>query len=71
MLRPGGLEAVRVPVLLIDGALSPPIIEALHGALARRIPGMQRLSVAGAGHMVSITHAAEVALAVQAHLDGC
>lgn len=71
LLRPGGLEAVRVPVLLIDGALSPPIIEALHGALARRIPGMQRLSVAGAGHMVSITHAAEVALAVQAHLDGC
>ena len=71
LLRPGGLEAVRVPVLLIDGAQSPPIITALHAALAHRLPHVQRLSVAAAGHMVSITHAGDVAPFVQAHLDEC
>ena len=71
LLRPGGLEGIRVPVLLIDGATSPPIIEAVHSALALRLPKVERLSVAGAGHMVSITHAAEVAPVVQAHLAAC
>jgi 2-hydroxychromene-2-carboxylate isomerase/alpha-beta hydrolase superfamily lysophospholipase len=69
LLRPDGLEAVQVPVLLIDGADSPPIIEAVQRALARRLPRAERLSVPGAGHMVSITHAAEIAPAVQAHLN--
>jgi pimeloyl-ACP methyl ester carboxylesterase len=71
LLRPGGLEALTVPVLLIDGAKSPPIIEAVHAALARRLRLVQRLSVAGAAHMVSITHAGDVAPVVQAHLDAC
>lgn len=71
LLRPGGMEGIRVPVLLIDGATSPPIIEAVHSALVHRLPRVERLSVAGAGHMVSITHAAEVAPAVQAHLAAC
>lgn len=66
-----GLEAVAVPVLLIEGAISPPIIAAVHAELARRLPRATRLSVAGAGHMVPITHADAVALAVQAHLDTC
>lgn len=69
LLRPMGLEAVGVPVLLIEGALSPPIIAAVHGALARRLPKATRLAVPGAGHMVPITHADAVAVAVQAHLD--
>ncbi|MBI1171709.1 alpha/beta fold hydrolase [bacterium] len=71
MLRPGGLEAVEAPVLLIDGAKSPPVIEAVQSALAARLPRVRRVSVPGAGHMVSITHAAEIAPAVQAHLDAC
>ncbi len=71
LLRPGGLEGVRVPVLLIDGADSPPIIAAVHRALARRLPKVARLSVAGAGHMVSITHAGDVTPVVQAHLAAC
>lgn len=71
MLRAGGLEGVSVPVLLIEGADSPAIIDAVHSALAARLPRVRRLSVAGAGHMVSITHAEAIAPAVQAHLDGC
>ena len=65
------LEAVGVPVLLIEGADSPPIIEAVQSELARRLAQSSRLRVAGAGHMVPITHAAEVAAAVQAHWDAC
>ena len=71
LLRAGGLESVAVPVLLIDGADSPPVIAAVHDALAARLPAAARLSVAGAAHMVSITHASAVAVAVQAHLDAC
>lgn len=68
LLRPGGLEAISVPVLLIEGADSPEIIPAVHAALAARLPQVSRLAVPGAGHMVSITHAAEIAPVVQAHL---
>lgn len=71
MLAPGGLEAVAVPTLLIDGAASPPIIDAVHKALSARLPHSQRLSVQGAAHMVPITHAQTVAKTVQAHLDAC
>ncbi|MES2432617.1 MAG: alpha/beta fold hydrolase [Pseudomonadota bacterium] len=70
VLRAGGLEAVDVPVLLIEGATSPAIIDAIHRALAQRLPQATRLVVPGAGHMVAISHAAEIAPAVQAHLDG-
>lgn len=71
ILRPGGLEALKIPVLLIDGAESPPIIEAVQSALAARFTDVARLTVPAAGHMVSITHATTVAPAVQAHLDRC
>ena len=71
LLRPGVIEGIRVPVLLVDGAKSPPIIEAVHSALIRRLTLVQRLTVPGAGHMVSITHADAVAPVVQEHLDGC
>ena len=68
LLRPGGLEAVRVPVLLIEGATSPAIIDAVQRALAARLPQVRCLSVAGAGHMVPITHPDLIAAEVQAHL---
>ena len=71
ILRPGGLEAVDVPVLLIEGADSPAIIDAVHRGLAQRLPQATRLVVPGAGHMVAISHAATIAASVQAHLDGC
>lgn len=69
LLRYMGLESIGVPTLLVEGADSPPIIDAVHSELARRLTQVTRLAVPGAGHMVPITHAAEVALAVQAHLD--
>ena len=69
LTRPGGLEAVAVPVLLIEGSESPAIIEAIQGVLAARLPLASRLIVPGAGHMVPITHPHLIAPAIQAHLD--
>jgi len=61
-------EAVAVPVLLVEGADSPPIIAAVMAALERRLPQVVRLAVPGAGHMVPVTHPPVVARAVQANL---
>jgi lipase len=65
------LESLGVPVLLIEGGASPPVIGAIHAELARRLPMATRLSVAGAGHMVPITHPEPVAAAIAAHLNAC
>lgn len=68
LLRPGGLENIRVPVLLVDGNLSPPIIDAVNSALAARLPKAHRMTVPAAGHMVPITHPLQLAELVTAHL---
>ena len=66
---PGRFEGLDVPVLLIEGANSPEVVGAINGALAARLPRANRLIVPCAGHMVPISHAAQVALAVQEHMD--
>ncbi len=70
MLRPGGLEGLDLPVLLVQGANSPPIVNAIHEALAARLPRVTRMEIAGAAHMMPITHPDMLAPAVQAHLAG-
>ncbi len=69
ILRAGALEALTVPVLLVEGANSPPIIDAVMANLTDRLRFATRLSVAGSAHMAPITHAQDVAQAVQAQLD--
>lgn len=69
ILRDGGLEGIDAPVMLISGADSPPVIHAIADALAARLPDVGRASVPGAGHMVPITHPAQVAGLIAANLD--
>lgn len=69
LLAPGRLEALALPVLLVEGAASPPVIAAIGDHLARRIPGLVRVTIPGAGHMLPVTHAAAAAAAVRAFLD--
>ena len=64
ILRAHGLESIAVPVLLVEGAKSPPVIAAIQTELARRLPQVTRLSVPGAGHMVPITDPGPVARAI-------
>ena len=68
LLAPGRLEALAAPVLLLDGAASPPVIPAINAALAARLPNASRETVAGAGHMGPITHPDAVAAAIRRHL---
>ena len=55
------LAQIEVPVTLIRGETSPPIIAAIHAAICARLPQARDHVVAGAGHMVPMTHVAEVA----------
>lgn len=68
ILAAGRLEGVTVPVLLIDGENSPPVIHAIQKVLAARLPNATNLTIEGAGHMVPITHAVPVAQAIAAHI---
>ncbi|MFN3937302.1 MAG: alpha/beta fold hydrolase [Gemmobacter sp.] len=68
LLTPGRLEGLPIPVLLIEGQQSPPVIAAIMAALHTRLPQSRRLAVPGATHMVPITHAEVIAPAVRAHL---
>ncbi|SLN51790.1 Dihydrolipoyllysine-residue acetyltransferase component of acetoin cleaving system [Roseivivax jejudonensis] len=61
LLAPGVPEAIAVPVRLIRGAESDPIMAAVHEGLAARLPGARASVIPGAGHMVPITHAEAVA----------
>ncbi len=61
LLEDGRLESLDMPVLLIRGEKSQPIVQDIHDALAERIPDVRQVVIEGAGHMVPITHPAEVA----------
>ncbi|MCV2869521.1 alpha/beta hydrolase [Defluviimonas sp. WL0002] len=69
VLRPGGLESLDMPVLLIRGERSPAIIEAIAEALAARMPDVGVASVPGASHMLPITHPRQVAGLISVNLD--
>jgi lipase len=60
------LEAVGLPVLLICGSDSPPIVAAIARALASRLPNLTQVTIQGARHMAPITHPRQVAAAMTA-----
>jgi pimeloyl-ACP methyl ester carboxylesterase len=69
ILRAGGLEGIDAPVLLVMGEDSPPVIADIADALAARLPDVGRARVPGAGHMLPITHPAQVAGLIGLNLD--
>ncbi|MDC0658137.1 alpha/beta hydrolase [Leisingera sp. SS27] len=60
-LVPGALDTVTMPVQILTGAASPPVIPAITRSLCRRLPAAAHTAVPGAGHMLPITHPAETA----------
>lgn len=68
ILDAGELESLALPVMIIIGAESPPVIRAIAEALATRLPDVGLAEVPGAGHMLPITHAAQVAGLVDLNL---
>lgn len=63
-LAPGRVEAVSCPVALVEGAETEPVVHAINDTLKRRIPDTTRARIAGAGHMVPLSHPKEVAAAL-------
>ncbi|SLN28078.1 haloalkane dehalogenase [Falsiruegeria litorea R37] len=61
VLAPGVLDGLSMPVMLLRGGQSQPVIGSINGGLARRIPGAIDHVVDGAGHMVPISHPQDVA----------
>lgn len=55
------LSQLTVPVTLIRGAASVPIVAAVHAAICNAVPQARDHVVAGAGHMVPMTHVPQVA----------
>ena len=63
------LERLDIPVLLVEGGESPTVICAILDHFEQRLPQTTRLTVPGAGHMVPLTHAADVAAALRAMIE--
>ena len=61
LLRDGWLEKTDMPVLLLDGSESPPIIAAIADGLQARLPNVRRKRLDHMGHMAPLTHPIEVA----------
>lgn len=61
VLQPGALDGVAMPVLLLSGADSQPVMPLINAGLARRLKHATCQVVPGAGHMLPISHAAETA----------
>jgi pimeloyl-ACP methyl ester carboxylesterase len=61
LLRDGRMARIGCPVSLIRGGNSPPVIAAIHAGLCNHMPQARDHVIAGAGHMVALTHAPDVA----------
>lgn len=66
LLEQGRLEALEAPVRLVRGARTVPIIADVHAGLMDRLPNASEAVIPGAGHMLVMTHAKEVAEAILA-----
>lgn len=69
LLRPGTLEGCMVPVLLLRGTVSPAITSAINRSLAKRLPNARVQEIAGAGHMLPLTHTTQTATAIDSFLN--
>ncbi|GHG98833.1 alpha/beta fold hydrolase [Pseudodonghicola xiamenensis] len=68
LTAPGALDAVSMPVLLLRGSDSHPVVSAIHAGLAARLADVRSEVVEGAGHMLPITHPEQVATHLRAML---
>ncbi|MGP6087240.1 alpha/beta fold hydrolase [Antarctobacter jejuensis] len=64
MLATGGLERLTMPVTLIRGSDTVPIIEDVHRGLMARLPQAREKVVQDAGHMVLHSHPSIIAGAI-------
>lgn len=61
MLKPGILDRVTMPTLLLRGTDTQAAIGVVNDGLARRLPNAENVVIDGAGHMLPISHPLEAA----------
>lgn len=64
MLAPGRLESLTIPVTLISGSDTHPVMAEIDSAFCARLPNARSVTIKGAGHMAPITHPEQVAAAI-------
>ena len=69
IMQPGRLDRASMPTLLLRGTESHPVTKAINDAIARRLPDSRDVVIEGAGHLLPITHPAEVAAPLRALFD--
>jgi len=67
--REGGIEGIDAPVMILHGDRSPPTMPRVAEAIAARLPDVGVACIAGAGHMLPATHAAQCADLIAANLE--
>ncbi len=70
LLQDGRFARATMPVLLMDGATSGDMADAISTSLEKRLPDVTRRVVEGAGHMAPLTHPKAVAQMIRAFLAG-
>lgn len=64
LLQPDRLGALSAPTLILRGDATHPVMPVVNDGLARRMVDATSAVIAGAGHMVAITHPKETARAM-------
>lgn len=62
------LPRLKTPTLLLQGALSPPVIAEILSYLGQTLPNTTSKTLPGAAHMAPLTHATQTAQAIAAFL---
>ena len=70
VLAPGVLEGLAMPVLLLRGGQTQPVIASINAGLERRLPNASSGVVSDAGHMLPISHPQETADQLRAFWPG-
>jgi pimeloyl-ACP methyl ester carboxylesterase len=69
--RAADYRRIAVPTLLLRGSESPRSVARVADRVAAALPHAEQRTIAGAGHMLPLTHAAIVAAAVTEHCEAC
>lgn len=67
--REGGMETIDAPVLIVHGDSSPPIMPHVAEAIAARLQDVGTACVPGAGHMLPVTHQAQLTELIALNLE--
>lgn len=69
ILRPDAIEAIDAPVMIVHGSESPEAVRLVSEALAARMQDVGIATVPGAGHMLPLTHAAQLSDLIALNLE--